>query len=150
MRFKTFLYLYDISVSLCQENGLQSVLQGRFSDMIVLSWCFTMMLSFIYMIFIMFIYVDFVWYKHGIMWLYDIFLLWIFSFLLRYIHIIFIWLIYNLLVIDLFLSDCSIIMVLFFVIIVWFFVVCHGLFWSVLGWYIIDIIVCNVLCYKGL
>ena len=100
--------------------------------------------------FIMLIYVNFVWYKRGIMWIYDIFLLWIFSLLLWYIHIIFIWLIYNLLVIDLFLSDCSIIMVLFFVIIVWFFVVCHGLFWSVLGWYIIDIIVCNVLCYKGL
>lgn len=63
--------------------------------------------------FIVFIYVDFIWNKCGIVWFYDIFLLWIFSFLLRYIHIIFIWLIYNLLAIDLFLSDCSIIMVFF-------------------------------------
>lgn len=86
--------------------------------------------------FIMLIYVNFVWYKRGIMWIYDIFLLWIFSLLLWYIHIIFIWLIYNLLVIDLFLSDCSIIMVLFFCDNSMIFVVCHGLFWPVLGWYI--------------
>lgn len=89
--------------------------------------------------FIMFIYAVFIWNKRGIMWIYDMFLLWIFSFLLRYIHIIFIWLTYNWLVIDLFLSDCSIIMVLFFVIIVlffcellWFIVSC---FWLIYYWY---------------
>ena len=108
--------------------------------------------------FIMLIYVNFVWNKRGIMWFYDIFLLWIFSFLLRYIHIIFIWLIYNLLAIDLFLSDCSIIMVLFFMIIVWFFVSCF--FWFIvmflvdiliLYWFImIDMILYNTLYYKGL
>lgn len=112
---------------------------------------FTMMISFIYMIFIVFIYVDFIWYKCGIMWLHDIFLLWIFSFLLRYIHINFIWLTYNWLVIDLFLSDCSIIMVLFFVIIVLFF--CE-LLWFIVSCFLVDIliniIVCNALYYNGL
>lgn len=87
--------------------------------------------------FIAFIYVDFIWYKYGIMWLHDIFLLWIFSFLLRYIHINFIWLTYNWLVIDLFLSDCSIIMVLFFcdnsIIFLWVVMVYCELFF---GWYI--------------
>ena len=112
---------------------------------------FTMMIYFIYMIFVMFIYVDFVWNKCGIIWFYGIFLLWIFSFLLRYIHIIFIWLTYNWLVIDLFLSDCSIIIVLFF---------CDnsmifcGLSWFVVSCFLIDIlinmIVCNALYYKGL
>lgn len=97
---------------------------------------FTMMISFIYMIFIVFIYVDFIWYKCGIMWLHDIFLLWIFSFLLRYIHINFIWLTYNWLVIDLFLSDCSIIMVLFFCELLWFIVSCFLVYCNVFGWYI--------------
>lgn len=100
--------------------------------------------------FIMLIYVNFIWNKRGIMWFYGIFLLWIFSFLLRYIHIIFIWLTYNWLMIDLRWYCFCMIAVLFFVIIVWFFVVCHGLLWSVLDWYIIDIIVCNALYYKGL
>lgn len=95
-------------------------------------------------IFITFIYVDFIWNKRGIMWLYDIFLLWIFSFLLRYIHIIFIWLTYNWLVIDLFLSDCSIIMVLFFCELLWFIVSCF------LVDILINIIVCNALYYNDL
>ena len=85
---------------------------------------FTMMISFIYMIFITFIYVDFIWYKCGIMWLYDMKFIWN---LLQYIHIIFIWLTYNWLMIDLFLSDCSIIMVLFFCYLSWFVVVCFWL-----------------------
>ena len=94
--------------------------------------------------FIMLIYVNFVWYKRGIMWIYDIFLLWIFSFLLRYIHIIFIWLTYNWLMIDLFLSDCSIIMVLFFCELLWFIVSCF------LVDILINIIVCNALYYNDL
>ena len=99
-----------------------------FSDMIVLSWCFVRSDVLFWCDFIAFIYVVFIWNKCGIMWFCDIFLLWIFSFILRYIHIIFIWLTYNWLVIDLFLSDCSIIMVLFFMIIVLFF---RGLSWFV-------------------
>lgn len=67
-----------------------------------------------------------------------------FRFLLRYIHIIFIWLTYNWLVIDLFLSDCSIIMVLFFCELLWFIVSCF------LVDILINIIVCNALYYNGL
>lgn len=70
--------------------------------------------------------------------------------LLQYIHIIFVWLNYNLLAIDLFLSDCSIIMVLFFVIIVLFFVAYYGLLWVIFWLMYWSGILCNSLCYKCL